>query len=183
MVRTRVALTVLAVLLSVGACSSGTTQVAIPAGMVMTRGADAPSAPAAMVCSEEVRGFLRTILDTKAIPAGTPRWHSPVFDCAYALRVGPLRLSVHEATDDAATTATVRRLRAELGGGPSVIGLGADGYAPADGIVLLRKDNDVLVVDASGLPPVFGSNEQHRADLAFELATDILGCWTGDDDD
>jgi hypothetical protein len=64
-----------------------------------------------------------------------------------------------------------------------VIGLGADGYAPADGIVLLRKDNDVLVVDASGLPPVFGSNEQHRADLAFELATDILGCWTGDDDD
>jgi hypothetical protein len=29
---------------------------------------------------------------------------------------------------------------------------------------------------------VFGPQRQRRTDLAFEIASDVLGCWTGDDD-
>lgn len=189
--------TVIALLSVIGGCSSGTQHVAttppaaaaptitdavMSSGMAMSLSTAGPSKPAAMICSEEVRGDLRTILGAKQLPAGAPSWRYPVYTCSYRLGMGTLTLAVHESADETTAAATVRRLRRDLGGGPSVLGLGPDGYTPADGVVLLRKDNDVLVVDARGLPTVFGSNDQHRADFAFEVATTILGCWTGDDD-
>lgn len=167
MSRPAAVVTVIALLSVIGGCSSGTQHVAA-------------TPPAAMICSEEVRGDLRTILGAKQLPAGAPSWRHPVYTCSYRLGMGTLTLAVHESADETTAAATVRRLRRDLGGGPSVLGLGPDGYTPADGVVLLRKDNDV--VDARGLPTVFGSNDQHRADFAFEVATTILGCWTGDDD-
>ena len=38
-----------------------------------------------------------------------------------------------------------------------------------------------LRVDATGLPAVFGTQKQKRTDLAYEIASDVLGCWTGDE--
>jgi hypothetical protein len=28
---------------------------------------------------------------------------------------------------------------------------------------------------------VFGPQQQRRTDLAYEIASDVLGCWTGDE--
>lgn len=44
--------------------------------------------------------------------------------------------------------------------------------------MVLLKDSDTLTVDASRLPPVFGKQQSTRFDFAYELASDILGCWT-----
>jgi hypothetical protein len=30
------------------------------------------------------------------------------------------------------------------------------------------------------LPQEFGANGQRRTDLAYEVASDVMGCWTGD---
>ncbi len=40
------------------------------------------------------------------------------------------------------------------------------------------KDNETLVVDARRLPAVFGAEQQKRTDLATEIASDVLDCWT-----
>ena len=48
------------------------------------------------------------------------------------------------------------------------------------GIVVVIKDDMTLTVDTTGLPTVSGPDGQRRADLAFEIASDVLGCWTGD---
>ena len=49
--------------------------------------------------------------------------------------------------------------------------------------MVVVKDNETLTVDATGLPAVFGSQQQKRTDLAYEIASDVLGCWTGDGDE
>ena len=43
---------------------------------------------------------------------------------------------------------------------------------------MVIKDNQTLKVDTTGLPPVFGPEGQKRTDLAYEIASDVLGCWT-----
>jgi hypothetical protein len=183
--------------LAVGGCSSHTPNAAaagapahpatasmvMDSGMVMSTAEhrSGPSPAAAMICSDEVRGDLRTVLADRSVPEGSGVWHVDTYTCTYRLRVGTLVLSVHESPDVAGAEQHLRALRARLGGGESLLGLGEEAYAPADGTVILRKDNDVLLVDATALPAVFGSQDQHRADFAYEIASDILGCWTGDD--
>ena len=49
------------------------------------------------------------------------------------------------------------------------------------GTVVVIKDSQTLTVDATGLPAVFGAEDQKRTDLAYEVASDVLGCWTGDE--
>jgi len=37
-----------------------------------------------------------------------------------------------------------------------------------------------LPASALVLSAVFGSQQQRRTDFAYEVASDVLGCWTGD---
>ncbi|MGZ4558702.1 MAG: hypothetical protein ACXVXF_08540 [Mycobacteriaceae bacterium] len=59
-------------------------------------------------------------------------------------------------------------------------GLGEQAYGTPRGTVVVLKDSQTLVVDATAMPSVFGSDQQKRTDLAYEIASDVLGCWTGD---
>lgn len=200
-VRTRIA-TLLAAplaatLLLAGCASSSPHAPARPAsmtpGMVMpdgsTMGAMAanantntdakPSAAAAMICSAEARGDIATALGVRSIRAGVAQWHAPHYRCSYALPMGTLVLSVHEAGSPAAGAAYLTSLRQHLHAS-KVAGLTEQAYSTPAGDVLLLKDGDVLHVDATGLPAVFGPQHQKRTDLAYEIASDILGCWTGD---
>ena len=45
----------------------------------------------------------------------------------------------------------------------------------------MLKDNQIFVVDTTVLPAVFGANGQERTALAYEVASDVLDCWTGDE--
>jgi hypothetical protein len=45
---------------------------------------------------------------------------------------------------------------------------------------VVRKDDKTLQVDTTGPPARIGQHDQTPADLAYEVASDILGCWNGD---
>ena len=147
----------------------------------VTRTAPAePSASALMICAAEVRADLNTVLAIKQTPAGTATFADHLYTCRYTLPMGTLILSVKESPDATSTAAYFKTLRNQLGNPEDLAGLGEAAYGTNDGTVVLRKDNDVLRVDATRMPAVFGSQHAKRNDFAYEIASDILGCWTGD---
>ncbi len=161
-------------------------------GMVMpggsTMGATAapsaagkPSKAASMICSNEVRSDIATILKLPTKPVPTSRWSHQVLTCTYRLPMGTVVLSVKESGNDASARTYAAGLRKKLGGTEKLFGLTDIAFGTPGGIVALVKDNDTLQVDASRLPAQFGSQQQKRSAFAYELASDILGCWTGDD--
>jgi len=60
-------------------------------------------------------------------------------------------------------------------------GLGERAWGTPAGNAEVLKDNQILVVDTTALPAVFGANGQERTALAYEVASDVLDCWTGDE--
>jgi hypothetical protein len=137
-----------------------------------------PSATAAMVCGEDVVGDVGRALSLAQPPATTATWADPLFTCDYDLPMGPLALSVQDSpSPDAAQEYFAGRQR-ELDGTPAA-GLGEQAFATPDGTVVVVKDAMTLTVDATGLPEVFGDNGQRRSAFAYEVASIVLGCWTG----
>jgi hypothetical protein len=172
-----------------------TSRAAMTPGMVMpdgsTMGAAAapaaspvadgqPSAAAAMICTAKTRQGIGTALGLAGPATATATWHDHVYTCDYRLPYGRLVLSVTEAADANAAGRQLATLRRLLGSPELLPGLTTGAFGTAGGIVALSKDNDVLEVDASRLPAVFGSQQEQRAAFAYEVASDVLGCWTGD---
>jgi hypothetical protein len=141
-----------------------------------------PSKAALMICAAETRSNIKTILGLKQRPVGTSAFSDQLYTCTYQLPMGMFVLSVKESPNAAATTSYYQALRQRLGTTAPLDGLGEAAYGTANGTVVLRKDNGVLHVDATGLPAVFGSQHTKRTDFAYEIASTILGCWTGDDE-
>lgn len=167
--------------------------VPMPAGMVMPDGSTMgptqsapkgagtrPSAAARMICSAEIRSDIATVLGRKSVPAGRASWSEHVYTCTYRLPMGAFVLSVTESADAGAAHNFAAGLRNHLVGAHRVAGLTKTAFATPKGIVALVKDNDTLQVDASKLPARFGGQQEKRNDFAYEIASDILGCWTGD---
>jgi hypothetical protein len=135
-----------------------------------------------MVCGAEIRGDIGTAL-ALPVPMGRSSWQDSLFTCTYPLPYGPLVLSVKELPTDAAARSWFTAGRAAQAANRNAPGLGEGAYAGPGGTIVVIKDSDVLTVDATGLPAVFGARQQRRADLAYEVASVVLGCWTGTDDD
>jgi hypothetical protein len=93
--------------------------------------------------------------------------------------MGPLELAVKESPDPVAATEYFEDQRAELGDTAPAPGLGERAFATPSGTVVVIKDAMTLTVDATGLPEVFGDNGQRRGAFAYEVASIVLGCWTG----
>ena len=138
-----------------------------------------PSAAAKMVCSADTAGSIAAALGLKKAPTGEADWKAPDYICSYALAAGTLVVSVHQSGSAAAGTQYIDTLRTTLHATPAA-GLTEVAYQNTRGDVLLLKDGDVLHVDAHALPAAFGATDQHRDAFAYEIASDILGCWTGD---
>jgi hypothetical protein len=47
-----------------------------------------------------------------------------------------------------------------------------------DGTVVFHKDAQVLTVDPTHLSTATGPHRLSRADLAYEIASDVIGCWS-----
>lgn len=154
-----------------------------PSGMAMPAApGGGPSASATMVCGPEIRADVRLILGLPAPPPTTATWADHVYTCVYRLPVGPLVLSVRESPDAGSARGYFEGLRATLG--PTrplagLAGLGQPGYATPTGTVVVLKDNKTLRVDATRLPAQLGKDRQSPAELAYEVAADVLACWTG----
>lgn len=144
--------------------------------------AGGPSAAAQMICSAELRADLATATGLRVPAATAPRWSGHVYSCTYRLPMGTLALSVTESADEAAAKAHAAALRRQLEGPRSLDGLTEVAFGTPTGVVALVKDSDTLQVDATALPARFGSQQQKRADFAYEVASIVLGCWTGDDE-
>jgi hypothetical protein len=154
-----------------------------PAGTVMGAGAGhpaVPSEPARMVCSDEVRSDLAQALGLHTVPAGVAGFRGGQFRCRYTLPAGPLRLAVKDLPTAAATSAWFARRRHALPAVTQLYGLTSGAFSDSAGLVVVRKDDHVLTVDAHGLPARFGRSGERRDDFAYETASVILGCWTGD---
>jgi hypothetical protein len=155
----------------------------MPDGSVMgaAPGAAKPPALAVMVCGDEVRGDITKVLSLPSQPGTSATWVDQLFTCTYRLPMGPMVLSVKQSADDAAARAYYQAERNRIGSTVDTVGLGEYAYRTPTGTVGLVKDNVTLTVDATGLPAQFGREGQKRTDLAYEVASVVLGCWTGDE--
>jgi hypothetical protein len=140
-----------------------------------------PPAVARMICAAEVRGDVAEALRLPAAPPTSSTWDGATFTCTYRLPAGPMVLSVHESPDPAAALAHLAALRVRLPSTTDAPGLTPGAFRTNTGTVALAKDRDTLLVDTTGLPAQFGPQRQKRTDLAYEVASVVLGCWTGDE--
>lgn len=163
---------------------------AMPPGMVMapssqqpgTAQTNAPSPTALMVCGPEIGGDVKAALGLPTAPKTTTIWSERLFTCTYHLPAGSLVLSVKESPDTASANTYLQALRRRWGTAHALtgaLGLGDPGYETPDGRVAILKDDKTLQVDATGLPTASGPNRLSRSDLAYEIATDVIGCWNG----
>ena len=141
-----------------------------------------PSASALMVCGTEIQTAVETILAATPAPTTTATWTDHLYTCTYHLGSGTLVLSVKESPDAPSANAYLSTLKQQLGSTTPLTGsegLGNPGFQNAAGHVVVLKDDKTLHVDATGLPATSGASKLSRADVAYEVTTDILGCWTG----
>ncbi|WP_152648261.1 hypothetical protein [Streptacidiphilus anmyonensis] len=144
--------------------------------------AGTPSTTARMVCSPEIRNDVTRILAPPKAPTTTSTWTDHLYTCTYHLPTGHLVLTVKESPDAASANAYFASLRSHLGPTTPLTvaqALGNPGYESAGGTVVVLKDGMTLRVDATGMTAASGPHHLSRADLAYEIASDILGCWNG----
>jgi hypothetical protein len=139
-----------------------------------------PPASAAMICDADIKSKVREALGLAGPPSTEWRWSDGVYTCDYHLPMGrmSLQVTVLAGAPQASTLFDADRGRT-LGAQP-LAGLGERAFGTDNGTVVVLKDNQVLVVDTTRLPEEFGANGQRRTDLAYEVASDVMGCWTGD---
>jgi hypothetical protein len=140
-----------------------------------------PSATAKMICGPEIRTDVAKVLALSARPPVTATWAHSLYTCTYRLPVGRLVISVKESGDVPSAHTYFTALRGNLGASHTLRGLSALGlpaYETTDGTVVFVKDDKTLHVDGTGLPRN-AANGESRTNLAYTIATDILGCWNG----
>jgi hypothetical protein len=144
--------------------------------------ASGPSVSSRMICGAEIRRDVVTMLALHPAPSTTTTWAGHLYTCTYHLPAGPLVLSVEESPNVTSGTAYFNALRQRLAPTHPLTGLaslGESAYDTSGGMVVVLKDGKTLQINATGLPPVAGQHQQSRTNLAYEVASDIIGCWTG----
>jgi hypothetical protein len=166
--------------------SPGGSNVGVSTGAVPASGPNAgplpgkPPASAAMICDADIKSKVREALSLAGPPSTEWRWSDGVYTCDYHLPMGRMSLQVTVSADARQALTLFDADRARTLGARPLAGLGERAFGTDDGTVRVLKDNQGLVVDTTGLPQEFGANGQKRADLAYEVASDVMGCWTGD---
>ncbi|GAB3280452.1 hypothetical protein GCM10027449_21490 [Sinomonas notoginsengisoli] len=158
---------------------------AAPAARADATGAAAqpaePSPAATMVCEPEIRERIAQILALPAQPQPESTWSQGLFSCIYRLPTGTLLLSVQESATPAAARAHFDALKQRIGTTADIDGLanlGFPAYQSATGTVVFLKDSFTLTADATGLAEPVGPHGITRTALAYQVATDVLACWS-----
>ena len=178
---------VLAVAL-LGACGSSNPKVAAPdttsvqqfSSPSYDKAGPNPSKSAKMVCQPEVRADIASSLGVKETRVTTPTWirAQHLFSCTYVYPRGRITLFVKELVDADTTTAYFDSVRKKYGSTQQLIGLGQGAWILKNNDVVVRKDYKVLLVDVQGIPATFVP-AMTRSDVATNIASLIMGCWTG----
>ncbi|WP_405020829.1 hypothetical protein OHV05_32100 [Kitasatospora sp. NBC_00070] len=140
--------------------------------------AQGPSDEARLVCTGRTAEHISGALGIAARSPLQPTWTEGVYACDYVYPDGStMRLAVKDLPDAAATTAYFEAKRVVAGEVTPLEGMGEGAFARADGSVVVRKDDNVLVVDVTALPAAFGAPPRSRANVARTVATTVLICW------
>jgi hypothetical protein len=153
----------------------------MPNGSTMAPGSPgtAPSAAAKMICTDETRDNITTVLSVAPDPNPSATWTGGTYTCTYRLPMGPIVLSVHESADAPTAAGYTAKVRQTMPGAKNLAGLTHTAFGTTNGVVVLQKDNDTLRVDTSALRPQSDTLYLRRAAFAYEIAAVTLGCWTG----
>ncbi|CAM3122100.1 hypothetical protein PSET11_01410 [Arthrobacter ulcerisalmonis] len=150
-------------------------------GSVSPRPANEPSAESKMVCGDQPMERLTAILKLQSNPRTESKWADSTFTCTYHLEKGDLVISVKESLDKIWALKYYDAMQALAKNAKTINGLsnlGFPAYETGAGSAVFQKDSFVLEVDASDLPDAIGPNFITRNDLAYQMATTILACWT-----
>lgn len=147
------------------------------AGGSRTQAGSEPSKASKMVCTGRVPDTVRTVLNLSAPAPTSTSWQDQLYTCTYTLPMGKMVLSVKESASKPAARAYFDALRAKLGSTEPLLAVGEQAYATKTGTAVVLKDSMTLRVDTTDLPAVFGPLQQRRTDLAYEMATVVMGCW------
>ena len=142
--------------------------------------ADGPSDAAVMVCGDQPMDRLTSILDLDPDPHTVNDWADSTFTCTYHLTEGDLVISVKEAKDQATALTYFDAMQALAKHATPIQGLanlGFPAFETAEGSAVFQKDNFILDVNATDLPPTLGPENITKNALAYQLSTTILACW------
>jgi hypothetical protein len=160
-----------------GETMAGHSHPATPGQTQAAAAGSEPSKAAKMVCAGEVRDQVRTVLKLSAPAPTSTSWQNQLYTCTYTLPMGTMVLSVQESASKPAARAYFEALRGKLGSTKPLLAVGEQAYATDTGYAVVLKDAMTLRVDTTRLPAVFGSQQQRRTDLAYQMATIVMGCW------
>lgn len=142
-----------------------------------------PSAPAKMICSDDIRAAVKKAFSLPSTPRPTAVWANQVYRCTYAVGDGTLVLAVQDAADVKTGGAFYTGLKAQLSQPQPVQEFdtfGFPAFQTSDGRVALIKDGKTLLVDASDVPSASLPDGFKPTDAAYSIASAVVGCWTGD---
>jgi hypothetical protein len=140
-----------------------------------------PSASALQVCSpDDGQPDIAGALGVTPTRVEQPTWVDHLYSCRYVYPDGSFTLSVKELPDDPTTIAYLDELVGKLGKVAPLDGIGEVAFYTRNRSIVARKDNKVLLVDVSALPPQFGKPPAPPASVSRTVATVIMGCWSGD---
>jgi hypothetical protein len=192
---TLVPLAFLVVALGVSGCASGSAEDAGAgqgAGPSASRGNQMvddqkpapghPSKSATEICNREIRSAVGRNLDIHPAPSGVSHWDrlSRVYTCEYRVNDTRLLLTVKDL-DGAAGDAYYRRLLHQVPGATSIRGelnFGFSAFETPNGRVAFLKDGKTLLVDASHLTTSDRPRQISRQEIAYGVASSVIGCWT-----
>jgi hypothetical protein len=161
--------------------ASASSAPAAPLAPAAPAGPGQPSPSALQVCSaDDAQKDIAGALGVTPTTVGPPTWRDHLYACRYTYPDGSFVLSVKELTDDAQTVAYIDHLAATLGELAPLDGIGEGAFYTRNRSIVARKDNKVLLVDVSALPPNFGRPPAPPAAISRTVATVIMGCWSGD---
>ena len=158
---------------------------AMPTAEAMASSSDpgSPSAAAQMVCGPGTRADVATMLGLASGPHSTATFVDHLYTCSYRLPWGLLVLSVKESASVPAAEAyfdALRNSQPKAAPLPGAASLGLPAFENPNGSVAFRKGDKILQVDASAMTSVVGPHHQNRNDVAYQIASDVLGCWNGE---
>jgi hypothetical protein len=138
-----------------------------------------PTKKAKMVCAREAQHDIAGVLAIKPAAVTRPTWANQLYSCTYQYPTGSFTVSVKQLADRPATVQYFNALGTFLNRLPDDVPMGDGAYLTANGSMVVRKDNNVLEVDAGKLPAQFSKLHLSPADVASSVAMTILGCWKG----
>ena len=153
-------------------------------GMSMTSrktGPAGPSSTARMVCGSEIRGDVGQTLALPSLRSGAATWADLLYTCTYRTSRGPVVVTVEDSRDLVTGRGYFDALRHRLNPVRPLVGLAAFGlpaFETANGNVAFLKDGKTLSVDATKLSTESIPGQQSRADVAYAIAADVIGCWS-----